>query len=111
MVTLTTVDSGTFHIGRADGTDYANDDNETDWDCTWKYTDPDHGDIAWNVIIGAYGQYQGKFVGNYDASVTLRDTGQKINFKVRVTDGHIDRLRAVIDGEDASGTEIHVMGS
>ncbi|MDD6299029.1 hypothetical protein [Hornefia butyriciproducens] len=111
MVTLTTVDSGTFHIGRADGTDYANDDNETDWDCTWKYTDPDHGDIAWNVIIGAYGQYQGKFVGNYDASVTLRDTGQKINFKVRVTDGHIDRLRAVIDGEDASGAEIHVMGS
>lgn len=110
-VTLTTIDSGTFHISRADGTDYANDDLETDWDCTWQYTEPDHGDIAWNVIIGSYGQYQGRFVGTYDASVTIRDTGQKIHFKVKITDGHIDRLRAIIDGEDMSGSRIHVMGS
>ncbi len=111
VINLTGVDSGTFYISRADGTVYPSNDYEAEWKCTWQYIEPDHGHIAWNVIIGSSGQYRGKFVGTYDAHVTLRDTGQKVDFKVRITDGHIDKLRAIIDGKDVSGATIDVMGS
>ena len=112
IVTLTNIESGNFFITHPDGSLYRNDTVDTQWRCVFEYPDLDHPEsIATNVIVGTYGQYQGKFIGRYDATVYLSDLGRKVQFTVEVVDGQISELRAVINGKNVSGQTIHVMGS
>ena len=112
VVTLTNIDDGNFYITHPDGSLYQNNEWDAKWRCVYEYNDLDHPDsIAFNVIVGTYGQYAGKFIGKYDATVTLSDLGRPISFTVRVIDGRVDRLRAYVDGKDVSGKTIQVMGS
>ena len=112
VVTLTNIDDGNFYITHPDGSLYQNNEWDAKWRCVYEYNDLDHPDsIAFNVIVGTYGQYAGKFIGKYDATVTLSDLGRAIHFTVRVIDGRVDRLRAYVDGKDVSGKTIQVMGS
>ena len=112
VVTLTNIDDGNFYITHPDGSLYQNNEWDAKWKCFYEYNDLDHPEsIAFNVIVGTYGQYAGKFIGKYDATVTLSDLGRAIHFTVRVIDGRVDRLRAYVDGKDVSGKTIQVMGS
>ena len=112
IVTITNIDSGNFYITHPDGSLYANNEWDAKWRCVYEYEDQDHpGNIAFQVIVGTYGQYAGKFVGEYDAAVTLSDLGRAIHFTVRIVDGRIDQLRAKVDGRDMSGKTLNVMGS
>ena len=112
VVTLTNIDDGNFYITHPDGSLYQNNEWDAKWKCVYEYNDLDHPEsIAFNVIVGTYGQYAGKFIGKYDATVTLSDLGRAIHFTVRVIDGRVDRLRAYVDGKDVSGKTIQVMGS
>lgn len=111
-ITITNIDSGNFYITHPDGSLYANNEWDAKWRCVYEYNDLDHPEsIAFQVIVGTYGQFAGKFVGNYDATVTLSDLGRAIKFKVRVVDGRVDQLRAYVDGRDVSGKTITVAGS
>ena len=111
-ITITNIDSGNFYITHPDGSLYANNEWDAKWRCVYEYNDLDHPDsIAFQVIVGTYGQFAGKFVGNYDATVTLSDLGRAIKFKVKVVDGRVDQLRAYVDGRDVSGKTITVAGS
>ena len=112
VVTLTNIDDGNFYITHPDGSLYQNNEWDAKWKCVYEYNELDHPEsIAFNVIVGTYGQYAGKFIGKYDATVTLSDLGRAIHFTVRVIDGRVDRLRAYVDGKDVSGKTIQVMGS
>ncbi len=112
VVTITNIDSGNFYITRPDGSLYQNNEWDAKWRCVYEYSDQDHpGNIAFSVIVGTYGQYAGKFVGNYDATVELSNLGRKIPFTVKVIDGRVDQLRAYVDGKNVSGKTIQVMGS
>ena len=112
VVTITNIDSGNFYITRPDGSLYANDEWDAKWRCVYEYKDQDHPEsIGYQVIVGTYGQYAGKYVGKYDATVTLSDLGRAVHFTVRIIDGRVDKLRAIVDGKDVSGGTIKVMGS
>ncbi|MDD6043335.1 MAG: hypothetical protein PUB87_06240 [Eubacteriaceae bacterium] len=112
VVTITNVDSGNFYITRSDGSVYANNEVQASWRCVYEYEDLDHpGNIAFQVIVGTYGQYTGKFKGTYNATVYLSDLGRSIPFTVRIISGRIDKLRASVDGKDVSGLTIRVNGS
>lgn len=112
VVNITNIDSGNFYITHPDGTLYANNEWDAKWRCVYEYQDLDHPDsIAFQVIVGTYGQYAGKFVGIYNATVALSDLGRSISFTVRVTSGRVDKLRASIDGKDMSGKTLKVEGS
>ena len=112
VVTITNIDSGNFYITRPDGSKYTNDGYNAKWQCVYEYEDPDHpGEIAFQVIVGTYGQFAGKYVGKYQARVTLSDLGRTIPFTVRVISGRVDKLRASVDGRDVSGQTIRVSGS
>lgn len=112
VVTITNIDSGNFYISHPDGTLYTNDGWDAKWRCVNEYHDLDHPDsIAFDVIVGTYGQLAGKFVGKYNATVALSDLGREIQFTVRVISGRVDSLRAYVDGKDVSGKTINVMGS
>lgn len=112
IVTITNLDSGNFYITHPDGSLYTNNEWDAKWRCVYEYEDQDHpGNIAYQVVVGTYGQYGGVFPGTYDATVTLGDLGRAISFKVKVVKRNIDKLRAIIDGKDVSGGTINVMGS
>ncbi|MSU81334.1 hypothetical protein FYJ25_02920 [Anaerobutyricum soehngenii] len=112
VVTLTNIEDGNFYITHPDGSLYQNNEWDAKWRCVYEYQDQDHPEsIAFNVIIGTYGQYAGKFIGKYDATVTLSDLGRSIKFTVKIIDARIDKLRAYVDGKDVSGKTINVMGS
>ena len=112
VVTITNIDSGNFYITHPDGSLYTNDGWNAKWRCVNEYRDLDHPEsIAFDVIVGTYGQFAGKFVGRYDATVALSDLGREIHFTVRVLSGRVDKLRAFVDGKDVSGGTIKVKGS
>ena len=112
VVTITNIDSGNFYITHPDGSLYTNDGWNAKWRCVNEYNDLDHPDsIAFDVIVGTYGQFAGKFVGSYDATVYLSDLGREIHFTVRVISGRLDKLRVFVDGKDVSGGTIKVKGS
>ena len=112
VATITNIDSGNFYITRPDGSLYANNEWDARWRCVYEYNDLDHPEsIAFQVVVGTYGQFAGKFVGKYDATVTLSDLGRAVHFTVRVINGRVDKLRASVDGKDMSGKTLKVMGS
>lgn len=112
VVTITNIDSGNFYITRPDGSLYQNNEWDAKWRCVYEYSDQDHpGNTAFSVIVGTYGQFAGKFVGKYDATVKLSNLTREIHFKVKVIDGTVDQLRAYVDGKNVSGKTIQVMGS
>lgn len=112
VVTITNIDSGNFYITHPDGNQYTNDGTDAKWRCVYEYEDQDHpGNIAFQVIVGNYGQFAGKFVGKYTATVTLNDLGRSIPFTVRIISGRVDKIRASVDGKDVSNKTIKVMGS
>lgn len=112
VVTLTNIDSGNFYITHPDGSLYQNNEWDAKWRCVYEYRDLDHPEsTAFSVIVGTYGQYAGKFIGKYDATVEVGDLGREIHFIVRVIDGRVDQLRVYVDGNDVSSQTIQVMGS
>lgn len=112
VVTITNIDEGNFYIKHPDGTLYTNDGWNAKWRCVNEYQHPDDpSSIGFDIIVGTYGQFGAKYIGTYDATVTLSDLGRDIHFTVKVIDGGITELRASVDGENMSGRTIHVMGS
>ena len=112
VVTLTNIEDGNFYITRPNGTLYANNEWDAKWRCVYEYEDLDHpGNIAFQVVVGTYGQFAGKFIGVYDATVTLSDLGRAVHFTVKVISGRVGELRAYVGGKDVSGKTITVAGS
>lgn len=112
VVTITNIDEGNFYIKHPDGSLYTNDGWNAKWRCVNEYQHPDDpSSIGFDIIVGTYGQFGAKYVGTYDATVTLSDLGRDIHFTVKVIDGGITELRAYVDGNKVSGQTIHVMGS
>ena len=112
VVTITNIDEGNFYIKHPDGSLYTNDGWNAKWRCVNEYQHPDDpSSTGFDIIVGTYGQFGAKYVGTYDATVTLSDLGRDIHFTVNVIDGGITELRAYVDGNKVSGQTIHVMGS